>query len=150
MPALHAEEVDIQPQASPQTSQQSNSGNNSNANGNSSSNANGSNSDAESQSVEKQMQTLKQELRGQKADPSQTAPIRDREHLFQLKVPNYVAIRQRNIVMQQRDFSCGAACLATICRYYWGDNVTEDMVLEASTICSRLRKPTIGSRTVWR
>ena len=32
--------------------------------------------------------------------------------------------------MQQRDFSCGAACLATICRYYWGDNVTEEMVLE--------------------
>ena len=76
------------------------------------------------------MQTLKRELRGQKADPSQTAPIRDGEHQFQIKVPNYVAIRQRNIVMQQRDFSCGAACLATICRYYWGDDVTEEMVLE--------------------
>ena len=76
-----------------------------------------------------QQQTLKRELRGQKADPSQTAPIRDGDHQFQLKVPNYVAIRNRNIVMQQRDFSCGAACLATICRYYWGDNVTEDQVL---------------------
>jgi hypothetical protein len=124
---VSAEDVDIQPQASPSQSQPSN-GNNNSASGNSSG---GSGGDQESQSVETQMQTLKQELRGQKTDPSQTAPIRDREHRFGLKVPNYVAIRQRNIVMQQRDFSCGAACLATICRYYWGDDVTEDMVLEA-------------------
>ena len=118
-----AEEVDVQPQASPrqpgqQAGQSSGGSNNNNSN------------EEESQSVERQMQTLKRELRGQKADPSQTAPIRDGEHQFQLKVPNYVALRQRNIVMQQRDFSCGAACLATICRYYWGDNVTEEMVLE--------------------
>src|SRR3990170_3795225 len=117
-----AEEGDVQPQASPrqpgQQTGQSSGGSNNN-----------SNNEEESQSVERQMQTLKRELRGQKADPSQTAPIRDGEHQFQLKVPNYVAIRQRNIVMQQRDFSCGAACLATICRYYWGDDVTEDKVL---------------------
>lgn len=127
-----AEDVDIQPQASPNQQQPSSgsSGNNSSGNNNSSSGSSG-NGDQEAQDVEKQMQTLKQELRGQKADPSQTAPIRDAEHRFQLKVPNYVAIRQRNIVMQQRDFSCGAACLATICRYYWGDDVTENMVLEA-------------------
>jgi predicted double-glycine peptidase len=118
-----AEEVDVQPQASPrqpgQQAGQSNGGSDSN-----------NSNEAEPQSVERQMQTLKRELRGQKADPSQTAPIRDGEHQFQLKVPNYVALRQRNIVMQQRDFSCGAACLATICRYYWGDDVTEEMVLE--------------------
>ena len=70
--------------------------------------------------VQRQMQTLKRELRGQKADPSQTAPIRDGEHQFQIKVPNYIAIRNRNIVMQQRDFSCGAACLATICQLLLG------------------------------
>ena len=116
-----AEEVDVQPQASPRQPGQSSGGSNS---------SNNNNTEAEPPSVEKQMQTLKRELRGQKADPSQTAPIRDGRHQFQLKVPNYVALRQRNIVMQQRDFSCGAACLATICRYYWGDDVTEEMVLE--------------------
>jgi uncharacterized protein len=121
-----AEDVDIQPQASPNRQQQSNGSSN-----NTSTSANGANGDQESKSVETQMQTIKQELRGQKSDPSQTAPIRDSEHWFQLKVPNYVTIRNRNIVMQQRDFSCGAACLATICRYYWGDDVTELMVLEA-------------------
>lgn len=124
-----AQGVDVQPQASPQQPRQSNGNGNNSGNG-TSSNGSGTNNEPESQSVEKQMQTLKRELRGQKADPSQTAPIRDRNHQFQLKVQNYVAIRQRNIVMQQRDYSCGAACLATICRYYWGDDVTEDMVLE--------------------
>jgi len=118
-----AEEVDVQPQASPrQPGQQQPPSRGGNTNNN--------NNEEEPPSVEKQMQTLKRELRGQKADPSQTAPIRDRRHQFQLKVPNYVALRQRNIVMQQRDYSCGAACLATICRYYWGDDVTEEMVLE--------------------
>lgn len=119
-----AQEVDVQPQASPQPAGQSGQQRASNDDGDD------DNNDAEPQTVQRQMQTLKRELRGQKADPSQTAPIRDGQHQFQLKVPNYVAIRQRNIVMQQRDFSCGAACLATICRYYWGDDVTEEMVLE--------------------
>lgn len=122
-----AEDVDIQPQASPNNGAQQSV--QSGQSGQSGSNTNNQNS-PEPESVERQMQTLKLELRGQKADPSQTAPIRDGRHQFQLKVPNYVALRQRNIVMQQRDYSCGAACLATICHYYWGDNVTEDMVLE--------------------
>ena len=34
-------------------------------------------------------------------------------------------LKQQNIVMQRRDFSCGAAALATLIKYYWGDNVTE-------------------------
>jgi predicted double-glycine peptidase len=120
-----AEDVDIQPQATPrQPGQQQSSG------GNTTRQTDGNDTTVEPQTVERQMQTLKRELRGQKADPSQTAPIRDRQHQFQLKVPNYVTLRNRNIVMQQRDFSCGAACLATICRYYWGDDVTEEMVLE--------------------
>ncbi len=31
--------------------------------------------------------------------------------------------------MQKRDFSCGAAALATLAKYYWGDDVTEDHFL---------------------
>ena len=38
-------------------------------------------------------------------------------------------IKQANIVMQKRDYSCGAAALATILVYYWGDNVTEEQIL---------------------
>lgn len=33
------------------------------------------------------------------------------------------------VVMQQRDYSCGAAAVATILRYYWGDDVTEEQLL---------------------
>jgi uncharacterized protein len=123
-----AEDVDIQPNATPRPAGQQQSQANGGINENRQTNSN--DTEVEPQTVERQMQTLKRELRGQKKDPSQTAPIRDGRHQFQLKVPNYVEIRNRNIVMQQRDFSCGAACLATICRYYWGDDVTEEMVLE--------------------
>lgn len=122
---VRAEEVDVQPQAQPR--QQGQQRQRSQANG---SNSNRDNDrDQQPQTVVEQQQAIKRELRGAKADPNQTAPIRDGEHQFQLKVPNYIAIRNRNIVMQQRDFSCGAACLATICQYYWGDDVTELQVL---------------------
>ncbi len=34
-------------------------------------------------------------------------------------------MRQENVVIQQWDISCGAAALATVLRYQFGDNVTE-------------------------
>jgi hypothetical protein len=42
-----------------------------------------------------------------------------------------VELKRRNIVMQRRDYSCGAAALATVGRYYWGDNVDEDLFLRS-------------------
>jgi predicted double-glycine peptidase len=63
--------------------------------------------------------------------PTVPPPVRDPDHRFRLKVRNYVQIQRQNIVMQRRDFTCGAACLATIGRYYWGDNVDEDLFLSA-------------------
>ncbi len=33
--------------------------------------------------------------------------------------------------MQTRDYSCGAAALATVLRYYWGDRVGEEDILQA-------------------
>ncbi len=32
--------------------------------------------------------------------------------------------------MQERDYSCGAAALATLTRYYWGDNTSEKLFLD--------------------
>jgi len=66
-----------------------------------------------------------------KLPPPPQPPVRDPDHTFQICVEDYVDLAQRNIVMQRRDFSCGAACLATVAKYYWGDNVTEDQVLRA-------------------
>ena len=63
--------------------------------------------------------------------PPFRAPIRTPDHQASVYVRNYIELRNQNIVMQRRDYSCGAACLATLARYYWGDDVTEDMVLEA-------------------
>jgi predicted double-glycine peptidase len=57
--------------------------------------------------------------------------VRDAERRVQLKVRNYIQIKRQNIVMQQRDFSCGAASLATVVKYYWGDDVDEDLFLRA-------------------
>lgn len=63
--------------------------------------------------------------------PPVTPPVRDGEHTFQLRPRDWVELKRRNVVMQQRDYSCGAAALATIGRFYWGDNVDEDLFLRA-------------------
>ena len=57
------------------------------------------------------------------------APVRDADRRFRRKVRNYKDLKRQNIVMQQRDYSCGAAALATVSRYYWGDNVDEEFFL---------------------
>lgn len=56
-------------------------------------------------------------------------PIRDGEHRFARRVENYTDLKKKNIVMQKRDYSCGAAALATVAKYYWGDNVDEEFFL---------------------
>ncbi|MGD9857141.1 MAG: C39 family peptidase, partial [Planctomycetaceae bacterium] len=57
-------------------------------------------------------------------------PVRDERQVFRRYTHNWMEIRNHNIVMQQRDYSCGAAALATLLRYHWGDPVTETQVLQ--------------------
>ncbi len=57
------------------------------------------------------------------------APVRDELVKSQMYVKNARQIRNENVVMQQRDFSCGAAALATILNYYWEENVSETALL---------------------
>ena len=57
------------------------------------------------------------------------APYRDETAKFQAYVKNARQLRNENVVMQQRDFSCGAAALATVLNYYWGENVSETALL---------------------
>jgi hypothetical protein len=64
-------------------------------------------------------------------EPKVPTPIRDRTNQFEIVVHNYEWLKQQHIVMQKRDFSCGAAAVATIAHYYWGDNVDEDLFLRA-------------------
>jgi hypothetical protein len=102
--------------------------------------ANGDNrpeGDADRQSQNQEPQTVQGQLarlKRQQAREEYTgepSPVRDDEHRAEIRVKNYIELRNKNIVMQRRDYSCGAASLATICRYYWGDDVTEDQILAA-------------------
>ncbi len=66
------------------------------------------------------------------------APIRDHQRIFQERICSYQELQRVRVVMQQRDYSCGAAALATVIRYYWGDPVTEEQFL---MLLARIRTP---------
>ena len=57
-------------------------------------------------------------------------PVRDSERRFARTVKSWHSLKRQNIVMQETDYSCGAAALATLVKYYLGDNVDEDYFLE--------------------
>ncbi len=57
-------------------------------------------------------------------------PIRDQQHIFQRGVWSWRELKDRNVVKQNRDYSCGAASLCTLLKYYWGDDVTEQKILD--------------------
>ena len=44
-------------------------------------------------------------------------------------VTSWVDFRDRNVVIQRFDYSCGAAALATLMRYYFEDDVSEEEIL---------------------
>ena len=45
-------------------------------------------------------------------------------------VSSMKALNEKHVVMQKYDYSCGAASLATLMRYYFGDDVTEQFLLD--------------------
>jgi hypothetical protein len=51
--------------------------------------------------------------------------------LFNVRVRSFVELRFENVVRQAYDVSCGAAALATLLQYYYGEQVTEREVIEA-------------------
>jgi len=64
-----------------------------------------------------------------KKEEPQGVPVRDADRRFSKRVRDYRSLQRQNIVMQRRDYSCGAAALATVAKYYWGDNVDEEFFL---------------------
>lgn len=56
-------------------------------------------------------------------------PIRAGAVSFEKKLVTWKDIRDRNIVMQRFDYSCGAAALATLMNYYFKDDVKETDIL---------------------
>ncbi|TWU40644.1 C39 family peptidase [Novipirellula artificiosorum] len=68
-------------------------------------------------------------LHAQQASIEGRSVVRDRNFTFQKPVESWKERKTRHVVMQQRDYSCGAAALATLIRFYWGHRVNESMVL---------------------
>jgi uncharacterized protein len=59
------------------------------------------------------------------------APLRDPSHTFESYVTSWRELQRRNVVMQSYDYSCGAASIATVLQFYWGDPVSEKQVIDA-------------------
>jgi len=78
------------------------------------------------------------------AAQSYQSPIRDPQHVFQRGVCNWVELKRQNVVMQKRDYSCGAAALATISQYFWEDQYTEEDFLR--TIVEMLSREELVDR----
>lgn len=57
--------------------------------------------------------------------------VRDAARTFQQPVTSWKALRERHVVMQRYDFSCGAAAIATVAKYYWRDEASEEQFLKA-------------------
>jgi len=70
------------------------------------------------------------EVKSQPQSAANGAPVRDEEHTFRRHVKSWRELQRENVVMQQRDYSCGAAALATLIRYHWGDEATEMQLLK--------------------
>jgi predicted double-glycine peptidase len=51
---------------------------------------------------------------------------------FRKPVATWRQVQSRNVVMQDREYTCGAASLATILVYCYGKQITEDQILKAA------------------
>ena len=49
---------------------------------------------------------------------------------FQSRIVSWQELKSRNVVIQDLDYSCGAAALATLLQFYFGDNVSEVQLLD--------------------
>lgn len=58
------------------------------------------------------------------------APQRDIDHIARQYVYSWRERKRFNVVMQNRDYSCGAAALATVLVHFWGEEVTEEQILK--------------------
>ena len=80
----------------------------------------------------------------QESDERSLVPIWDQTRQFSVFVRNAKEIRTAGVVLQQRDFSCGAAALATVLNKFWGDKTDETTLLVA--IATTLSKAELEER----
>lgn len=57
------------------------------------------------------------------------SPVRDPNRILQKRVWSWSELKDRNVCKQDRDYSCGAASLCTLLKFYWGDDINEQRIL---------------------
>jgi len=77
-------------------------------------------------------------------DERSLVPIWDQTRQFSVYVRNAKEIRTAGVILQQRDFSCGAAALATVLNKFWGEKTDETALLIA--IATTLSKAELEER----
>ena len=77
-------------------------------------------------------------------DKPQLSPFSNNGVRFTKPLKTWNDFLKQHIIMQRFDYSCGAASLATLMRYYFQDNVTEGEVLE--DILNSLSEAEIANR----
>jgi len=71
-----------------------------------------------------------QALPGELTAQTERAPVRDSKRLIAKRVESWTERKEKNVVMQKKDFSCGAAVLATMIKYYWGGHTSEEVLIK--------------------
>lgn len=85
-----------------------------------------------------------QSLPNNEPDERSLVPIWDQTRQFSVYVRNAKEIRTAGVILQQRDFSCGAAALATVLNKFWGEKTDETALLIA--IATTLSKAELEER----
>lgn len=72
-------------------------------------------------------------------DERSLVPIWDQSRQFSVYVRNAKEIRTSGVILQQRDFSCGAAALATVLNKFWDDKAATEtnLLIAIATTLSR-------------
>jgi predicted double-glycine peptidase len=60
-----------------------------------------------------------------------TATVSTHSSVLQVPVKNWKILRDAQVVKQDLDYSCGAASLATLLNYFYGQDLTEEALLKA-------------------
>ena len=63
------------------------------------------------------------------AAPARATEFNAGPTLVSVPVTTLTAMRFKNVMHQTRDLSCGAAALGTILRYYYGEDLTEEQII---------------------
>lgn len=65
------------------------------------------------------------------AEPTESVALNTHRAIISVPIQSWKTLRDKNIVKQDKDFSCSAASLATLLNEFYGQSVTEEALLKA-------------------